>query len=189
MKKGKFKFLLCLSLMGALMLTGCAQTSDALQQSDNLADQALGQMIETEDDGNALGDKASPLYISTELPSDCPLTSKQMEEKILEYIQDVNKELKEGSICVKFGEEHTMYKTKTVAIEIENMDLLKVSNDPTEEATSRTVYFDTVEECFGFLYNRNQITALGERTAFSKGDNYKAPIPAPVVPDENQPTE
>lgn len=177
MKKSKFKLLLCLTLMGAVLFTGCG-AAENLKQSENIGAQALGQMIDANDPELQAAKVGTVIDIKTDLPAECKLSKDKMKEAITEFITETNADLegKDAAITVVFqvppkenGKVHWA-REEMVIITITGTSANTFNNGPEAgEQSAIELRFDTIKECFGWLYNRNQITLLGERTPFAEG--------------------
>ena len=188
MKKKKIGLLLCLVVAGAAMFTGCSSAAQNLQASDNVADQALGQMIEQENpEEGDVNEYLTVLDVPETIPADCPLNIDGMKAAIENYVIETNKELAkdESSVEVNFiektvknytsaGEERALVVNYKVEITFKNVAITTVQNVEKEEqialannARYNTIVFNSVEQCFGYLYNRNQIDIFGNRTTFA----------------------
>ena len=112
------------------------------------ADASVSQMTADANDTPADSQYVPSTEISTEVPDECELTDDEMLKAIAAYGKAI-KNSSNGFVISKNKDN--------------SLDFKLASDD------SAFAHFDSIRECFGYLYNRHQIDIFGNTTDFALG--------------------
>lgn len=134
-------------LIGAMLLSGCGAVNTVQAAAPDAA--SLAGESTAESSSESVAQDVPVTEVSREVPDECELTAAQMKESINNYVNSSS-----GKCSVTFNDDGTVDFTMTVK--------------GTEDEKGR---FVSVNECFGYLFNRHQVDVLGNVTDFAKGVN------------------